>query len=69
MYKVVCCFFDLDDEGHKYDIGQEYPREGYKPSEERVEFLSGASNRLGYPVIEKVEEKQEKPKTKARKSK
>ena len=76
MYKVIKFFHDLEDKKetksgtvyHAYDVGDVYPREGFKPSGGRIEELSGNENKRGEPLIklveEAVEEKvEEKPKT------
>ena len=59
-YRVIEGFYDLQDpEGksyHLYDKGAEYPREGLKPTPERIAFLLSASNKLSKPVIEEIPE-------------
>lgn len=68
MYKVIKFFHDLEDKKetksgtvyHAYNVGDTYPREGSKPSEERVAELAGSENKQGEPLIELVEEKVEK---------
>ena len=55
-YIVLSEFADLQDEKHVYGIGDEYPREGYSPSAERVDELSTGKNLLQKPLIQKVEE-------------
>ena len=57
MYKVLLRFADLQDSSHVYEVGDAYPREGVKPSEERISELLGASNKIGAPLIKKVVEK------------
>lgn len=57
MYKVILRFADLQDSSHVYEVGDVYPREGVKPSEERISELLGASNKIGAPLIKKVVEK------------
>ena len=57
MYKVILRFADLQDSSHVYEVGDVYPREGVKPSEDRISELSGASNKIGAPLIKKVVEK------------
>lgn len=61
MYKVLTHFHDLQDvekktkDGpiyHEYTEGDTYPRDGYKPSQERIEELSGIDNAFGTPIIE-----------------
>ena len=75
MYKVIKLFTDLQDNGHKYEVGDEYPRLGLKPSLARIAELSGSNNRQKTPLIVEVDdlaEKQEadnKPKRKASKKK
>lgn len=54
MYKVIYKFADLQDSGHIYEIGDEYPREGHEPDESRIKELSGSGNKIGKPLIEKV---------------
>lgn len=76
MYKVIKFFHDLEDKKetksgtvyHAYNVGDAYPREGSKPSEERIAELTGSENKQGEPLIELVEEvaeakAEEKPKT------
>lgn len=75
MYKVIKLFTDLQDNGHKYEVGEEYPRLGLKPSLARIAELSGSDNRQNTPLIVEVDdlaEKQEaenKPKRKTSKKK
>lgn len=81
-YIVVKHFTDLQDHGYKYAEGDTYPREGYEPSDERIEMLSTAMNRQRTVLIEAVpevipedvtdateneDEPEEKPKRKSRK--
>lgn len=69
MYRVIKAFADLQDVKktksgdlyHEYEIGDEYPRKGLKPSEERIAELSGSDNLQKTPLIELVEE--ENPET------
>lgn len=75
MYKVIRLFTDLQDNGHKYEVGDEYPRLGLKPSLARIAELSGSENKQKTPLIVEVDdlaEKQEaenKPKRKTSKKK
>ena len=65
MYKVIVKFADLEDNGHIYNVGDEYPREGLDPTVERIAFLASNANKLNTPVIEIIpepEEVQETPK-------
>ena len=54
-YKVIESFTDLQDRNYVYIAGEIYPRIGYTPSDERVAELSSESNKLGYPLIKKVD--------------
>lgn len=54
MYKAIVEFYDLTDGGRKYSVGDEYPRAGFKVTDERIAFLLGNENKLGKPVIEKT---------------
>lgn len=56
MYKVLSVFADLQDSNHIYNVGDEYPRKGYSPSDARVEELSTDKNLLHKPLIQLVEE-------------
>lgn len=66
MYKVIKFFHDLEDQKktksgivyHAYNVGDTYPREGFKPSNERIAELLGSENKQGEPLIEQTEEKQ-----------
>lgn len=57
MYKVIHQFLDLNDENHHYKVGDAYPRNGKRASAKRVAELSGSENKIGKPLIEKVEVK------------
>lgn len=56
MYKAIEMFTDLQDDNYKYEVGDEYPRLGLKPSLARVKELCGSDNLRGRAVIEEVEE-------------
>lgn len=51
MYRVIEVFTDLQDNNYRYNVGDEYPRTGYKPSTKRIDELSGANNKRGKPLI------------------
>ena len=59
MYKAIRLFTDLQDNGYKYMPGDEYPRHGLKPTEDRIKELLTDKNRRHKPMIEEVEEKAE----------
>ena len=56
MYRVRKDFFDLQDADHWYTKGDEYPRAGYSPTDERIQGLLGKKNGQREPLIELVEE-------------
>lgn len=56
MYKVLVHFKDLKDDRYSYNPGDMFPRKGLEVSAERIEELSGSSNGLGMPLIEKISE-------------
>jgi len=56
MYRVIHKFKDLKDNDHIYNVGDEYPREGLKPTKKRIEELSGEKNKIGEELIEEVVE-------------
>ncbi|OCW99275.1 hypothetical protein Javan117_0027 [Streptococcus phage Javan117] len=51
---VIDSFIDSDDERVQYPIGSLYPRDGYKPSAERVAQLRSGNNAKGVPLIKKL---------------
>ena len=53
MYKVISRFKDLKDNEKVYEVGDKYPRRGYKPTQKRIDELASEKNKLGYPLIEK----------------
>lgn len=57
-YKVIHYFTDLQDFSHPYKVGDIFPRQGMKVSEERLKELSSSNNKQGKPLIalEKSEE-------------
>ena len=63
MYKVKVLFTDLQDNNHKYHVGEEFPRHGLKVSPKRLEELSTNKNKRGIALIEKIgeDEPEEEP--------
>jgi hypothetical protein len=55
-YKVVRRFRELKHDGHIYNVGDIYPKEGYKATKSRLEELSTTKNKYGQIYIEEVEE-------------
>ena len=70
-YKAKVTFADLTDGKRLYHEGETFPRDGLTVSEERLAYLSGSGNLMGYPLIEKVgeepTEEAEKPVRRGRK--
>lgn len=64
MFKVIKAFSDGQDNMYVYNVGDDYPRKGYKPTKERVEGLLGTGNKQGTPLIEAIVEKNEEEKVK-----
>lgn len=56
MYRVIEVFTDLQDNNYRYNVGDEYPRTGYKPSAKRIDELSGTNNKRGKPLIKAAQE-------------
>lgn len=61
MYLVQKSFIDLQDGGHIYELGDEYPRKGYKPTEERIVELAGTNNKQGVELIKEVMSPKKRP--------
>lgn len=62
MHKVIKAFVDLQDSNFAYSVGDEFPRKGYKPSNERIAELSGSNNKQGVPLIKQIVKKAKKVK-------
>lgn len=56
-YKVIHFFTDLQDYNHPYNVGDIFPRNGLKVSEERLKELSSNKNKQNKPLIKLIEEK------------
>lgn len=50
-YKALVYFEDIQDGRHPYNAGDEFPRPGYTPSEQRIAELSSTNNKRGKAVI------------------
>ena len=59
MYKVISNFTDLKDGNRHYKVGEIYPRDGYTPTAERIEYLLSNKTKRKSPVIEEVVETEE----------
>lgn len=55
MYTVIVSFRDLQDNGYKYQVGDTFPHEGLKVSDERIDELLTDKNRRHKPMIEAVD--------------
>lgn len=60
MYKVSIKFKDKLDNFHLYNVGDVYPRDGYTPTEKRIEYLKVKHNGFNKPFIEEVKQKKKK---------
>lgn len=56
MYKVKISFVDLQDNQHRYEEGDDFPREGVSVSKHRISELASDKNKRHMPLIELVEE-------------
>lgn len=58
-YEVIYNFKDLEDKEHIYLVNVDgkniYPREGLKPTKKRISELSTDKNKIGRPLIKKIE--------------
>ena len=64
MYRVIKHFVDLQDNNHRYDIGDTYPRNGLNVLQSRINELASNKNLQKTPLIEEIPEKVEEPKKK-----
>lgn len=64
MYKVIKHFVDLQDNNHKYDVGDTYPRKGLNVLQSRINELASHKNKQKTPLIEEIPEKVEETKKK-----
>lgn len=53
-YKVVVDFSDFLDGCYEYKAGDEYPRLGFTPTQERIQELASENNSRNKAVIEAV---------------
>lgn len=59
-YKVVRRFQDTKHDGHIYEVGDAYPKEGEKATKARLEELSSTKNKYKKVYIKEVEAPKEK---------
>lgn len=55
-YEVIKKFKDLKDDNYIYNVGDRFPRKNKRVSPKRYAELAGSDNKIGRPVIKKVEE-------------
>lgn len=55
-YEVVRRFKDLKHDGHIYEVGDEYPKEGKRTTKSRIEALSKGNNNYKEIFIKEVKE-------------
>ena len=56
MYRVIVPFFDLQDKGYAYRLGDVYPRQEKEVGDGRIDALLSGKNRRGIPLIEEIKE-------------
>lgn len=59
-YIARITFADLQDGRRLYHEGEKFPRDGLTVSEKRLAQLSGSDNLMGYPLIVKTVDAEEK---------
>lgn len=62
MFTVIAEFYDLQDNKHRYIVGDKFPHDGLIVTEERLKYLASDANKNGYPVIKEIKEKSRKRK-------
>jgi hypothetical protein len=55
-YKVINSFIDKEHKNTLYRVGDEYPKEGYKPTKARIAELSKEHPEYKRVFIEKIKE-------------
>ena len=68
-YKVIKHFVDLQDNNHKYDVGDTYPRKGLNVLQSRINELASNKNLQKTPLIEEIPEVVEEPEKKTKSTK
>lgn len=63
-YRVIKEFRDIPDGWHLYKVGDKYPRDGVKVSDERIALFASDRNNTGAVLIEKVSVKSTEKKKK-----
>ena len=60
MYKVIRRFYDLQDKGREYCVGDIYPHHHCAVDADRIDELASGKNKMGIPLIEEIPEKPKK---------
>ncbi|MGJ7586677.1 Rho termination factor N-terminal domain-containing protein [Staphylococcus shinii] len=55
-YEVIKYFTDLQDNDYEYNVGDIFPREGLRVTDERLRELSTDENRQRVPLIKPISE-------------
>lgn len=55
-YEVLEYFTDLQDNSYPYNVGDIYPREGYKPTWKRTQELASSKNIRKKPIIKAIKD-------------
>lgn len=55
-YKVIRGFADRTDNNYVYNVGDSYPRDGFRASDDTIKTLSTTENRHNSVFIEKVKD-------------
>lgn len=69
MYKVIKHFVDLQDNNHKYDVGDTYPRKGLNVLQSRINELASNKNKQKTPLIEEIPDIEDKSEKKTKSTK
>lgn len=68
-YRVIKHFVDLQDNNHKYDVGDTYPRKGLNVLQSRINELASDKNKQKTPLIEEIPDVEEAPEKKTKSTK
>ena len=60
-YVVIETFVDLQNDNHRYSVGDKFPHADIEVSDKRISDLLSGNNRRKRPLIEEVKEEAKKP--------
>lgn len=60
-YVVIEAFVDLQNDNHRYSVGDKFPHADIEVSDKRISDLLSGNNRRKRPLIEEVKEEAKKP--------